>query len=428
MRGINAQERPVFRAPRRHYSAPPHAETDGAALDPLLSKIDRTKVSSDAVGNWLLLCSGLTLGVIGATSLMRTRDAILLPLSPHPLSTASLSMPTDEKEWTQLFLQYQRTAHYRRYHSSISLDEFKEKYWYHTVCRSLSCLLAAGFFAPMGYFLLLARKPQVAKKDWGRVAILGGLVLAHGWMGDRMMRSSEVPDKKESERGRTSVYWMLGQTTVGFFLFSDLLIFGLGVLRTRRLLCGRFHGSAHWRQVFEQPHTRDMRLYAVLVEHGVVTAGMLGALMAGTNAGQYYSQWPAIGEGRWIPLSDLWDRELGWRNVCENPALVSLMHRLAAEATFILAVATWIKARRLGAGLPRESMAWAHAMLASCGLQVALGVSTLWTNVHPDVACMHELNAYLLLVATIGLMNSTKRLPPNKHLGRLVQSLRLPSK
>ncbi|KAJ1955482.1 Cytochrome c oxidase assembly protein cox15 [Linderina pennispora] len=378
------------------------------AADPLIAKIDPSQVSSTATGNWLLFTSGLSLGVITANGLVRTRDATLV--AP---SVLTFRIPRSEEQWTKRYLEYAQTGNFRTQHAQISMDEFKQKYWAVMTSRSLTMCLAAGYFVPL-VFLLRGR--HVARKEYGRIAANGALVLGYA------AASAQVQRSGNNDSGAPSVGWQLGQVTLGYFLFSDMLIYGLGVLRTRRLLSGRLLRSSHFRQVFEQPEVRQARLYAVLVEHGIVCAGMAGVFMASTNAGQFYPDWPLTGQNA-LPWDDLVASGL---RVWENPAAVTLVHRLLGEGTGVLAVATWIKFMRLRQVLPGSAMVLVHAMLGMTVAQIALGVTALWTTVHPHVSLVHETNSYLLLAATILVMNSTKRLPPNQHLGKLIKSLSLP--
>ena len=68
---------------------------------------------------------------------------------------------------------------------------------------------------------------------------------------------------------------------------------------------------------------------------------LLGALVAGLDAGRGYVDWPLM-EGNWIP-PESFDLSPAWTNAFENPALVQFDHRmvayllLAATAVFALA-------------------------------------------------------------------------------------------
>ena len=62
---------------------------------------------------------------------------------------------------------------------------------------------------------------------------------------------------------------------------------------------------------------------------------LIGALVAGIDAGRQYTGWPTMG-GEWVPAA-IWDAALGWRNFFENPALVQFIHRAVG---YLLARAT----------------------------------------------------------------------------------------
>ena len=85
---------------------------------------------------------------------------------------------------------------------------------------------------------------------------------------------------------------------------------------------------------------------------------LLGALVAGIDAGRTYTGWPTMG-GEWIP-SMIWDAALGWRNFFENPALVQFVHRMAGYLLAVFAVVVWLRARRSPHPVTRGAfMPWA---------------------------------------------------------------------
>src|SRR5690606_25342347 len=68
---------------------------------------------------------------------------------------------------------------------------------------------------------------------------------------------------------------------------------------------------------------------------------LLGALVAGIDAGRSYIGWPKMG-GEWIP-EWIWDADLGWRNFFENPATVQFTHRMVGYLLTIFAVVVWLR-------------------------------------------------------------------------------------
>ena len=71
---------------------------------------------------------------------------------------------------------------------------------------------------------------------------------------------------------------------------------------------------------------------------------LLGALVAGIDAGRSYTDWPLMG-GEVVPSGAL-RLSPAWRNFLDNPALVQFNHRLVGYLLLALGLAAWLRARR----------------------------------------------------------------------------------
>ena len=121
---------------------------------------------------------------------------------------------------------------------------------------------------------------------------------------------------------------------------------------------------------------------------------LLGALVAGIDAGRSFPEWPLMA-GEVFPPS-AFELEPVWRNFTENAGLVQFNHRLLGYALLVLG------ARRLAAQ-PRErarrtSAAPSTRWWRCSSLQVVLGVVTVLYGAPWQVAIVHQLGAVALFV------------------------------
>ncbi|CAN0154020.1 unnamed protein product [Chrysoparadoxa australica] len=118
---------------------------------------------------------------------------------------------------------------------------------------------------------------------------------------------------------------------------------------------------------------------------------LLGALVAGIDAGRSYNDWPMMG-GEVFPSNAL-DLEPLWRNFFENAGMVQFIHRLAGYLLLIFGIVVWRRARRSPNGDTRFRF---NAVLAALLLQVALGIVTVVYSAPWQIAILHQLGAVAL--------------------------------
>ena len=123
---------------------------------------------------------------------------------------------------------------------------------------------------------------------------------------------------------------------------------------------------------------------------------LIGALVAGIDAGRAYPDWPLMAGGFLPP--DPFGLEPVWRNFFEDEGLVQFMHRMTGYALFLFAFVVWLRARRLANGLTRS--AW-HAMMAMMVLQMMIGIFTVLYSAPWQIAIVHQTGAWMLWVLVL---------------------------
>ena len=125
---------------------------------------------------------------------------------------------------------------------------------------------------------------------------------------------------------------------------------------------------------------------------------LLGALVAGIDAGRGFPTWPSM-NGQFFPADAFYvpGRPL-WAAFFENPGLVQFNHRLAGYLLFAFGIVVWLRGRK---SAHRATRAAFNAVLAMMVGQVALGIATVLTVAHMHVAITHQVGAILLWVLII---------------------------
>jgi cytochrome c oxidase assembly protein subunit 15 len=123
---------------------------------------------------------------------------------------------------------------------------------------------------------------------------------------------------------------------------------------------------------------------------------LLGALVAGIDAGRSYTDWPLMG-GQFIPPNPLMIEPV-WRNFFENPGLVQFIHRMAGYLLLGFTIMIFFKARKSANSKTKSAFSSAVYVLF---FQIVLGVYTVVTAAPWEIAILHQATAALLWVLII---------------------------
>lgn len=123
---------------------------------------------------------------------------------------------------------------------------------------------------------------------------------------------------------------------------------------------------------------------------------ILGALVAGIDAGRAFPTWPSMGGGFFPP--EPFTLTPVWRNFFEDAGLVQFMHRMWGYALAIYAIVVWQQARGSGNGKTRFAF---NVVLALMALQILIGIVTVLYQAQVHVAITHQLIGVLLWLAIL---------------------------
>jgi cytochrome c oxidase assembly protein subunit 15 len=123
---------------------------------------------------------------------------------------------------------------------------------------------------------------------------------------------------------------------------------------------------------------------------------LLGALVAGIDAGRGFPTWPLM-NGQFFPADAFYVPGGGgvWHAFFENPGLVQFMHRMAGYLLFAFGLFVWWRGRASAHGATRRAF---DAMALMLALQVAIGIWTVLVAAAWQVAILHQAGAVVLWV------------------------------
>jgi cytochrome c oxidase assembly protein subunit 15 len=123
---------------------------------------------------------------------------------------------------------------------------------------------------------------------------------------------------------------------------------------------------------------------------------LLGALVAGIDAGRSFIDWPLM-EGAVFP-PDMWSLTPVWRNFFENAGLVQFNHRLIAYLLLAVGLVVWRISRSSPNPLTKRAFDWMAVMLFG---QVVLGIVTVLNATPLHWGLVHQIGAVILIVLTL---------------------------
>lgn len=341
-------------------------------------QIDRGRGGArGAIRVWLILLFVLVTVMIAVGGMTRLTDSGLSITEWAPISGAV--PPLSEADWQAEFAAYQETSEYQEQNRGMSLDEFRTIYWWEWGHRQLGRVIglvwAAGF---LGF--LVARKIPVGWTP--RLLLLGALGGLQGAVGWWMVASGLRPGMLDVASYRLAIHLGLAFAILGLLAWYT---FRIG-RREAELLQARRSGEARlWSGATGLMHLGFVQI-------------LIGALVAGIDAGRAFPTWPLMGDGFLPP--DPFSLEPWWRNFFEDAGLVQFVHRCTGYLLAILGVVVWLRARRS----PHAATRFAgNATLAVMALQVLIGIMTALYSAPVALALVHQLGAVALWVLVLRL-------------------------
>lgn len=333
------------------------------------------KSTRKAISVWLMVLFTLVVAMIVVGGMTRLTDSGLSITEWKPVTGAV--PPMGEAAWVVEFDKYKATPEYELQNIGMSMAEFKGIFWWEWAHRFLGRFVGLVWFA--GFVWFMARR-QIPTGWAGRlvgVGALGGLQGVVGWW----MVSSGL----EGRMVDVASYRLAIHLGLAFFILGLIAWF---VFELRR-------ESADLLQARRRRESGLMRLASVIVVL-LFAQILLGALVAGIDAGRSFPTWPSMA-GEFLP-SESFDYTPTWTNFFENPALVQFNHRLLGYVAFLLGAFAWWRSRSSALTGIKWRFDWLMVMMFG---QVVLGIVTVLYSAPVHIAIIHQLGAVVLFVVTL---------------------------
>jgi len=331
-----------------------------------------------AVGWWLLALAALIAAMVVVGGLTRLTGSGLSITEWQPVS--GVIPPLSHRDWMTEFDHYKTIPQYRYENPNMTLEQFKGIFWWEWAHRLLGRAIGFVFLIP---FLWFAWRGAIARRNWPRFVllfVLGGLQGAVGWW----MVESGLETRVSVAPYRLAIH--LG---VALVLLAAIIWTALEYLRPNIPAPPRGKTVG----------VRGISTLALILPALVYLQMLLGALVAGLQAGYIYNTWPSM-NGRVFP-EHMFILSPWYRNFTENPGLAQFDHRFVAYCIGIAAIALWLWSRRLNIrGLAQRVC---DLVLVLVFAQIALGIATLVNQAPLSLSSLHQTLAVCVLGATLWL-------------------------
>ncbi|MDX8348647.1 COX15/CtaA family protein [Cognatiyoonia sp. IB215446] len=319
---------------------------------------------------WLMALFGLVVVMIVVGGLTRLTDSGLSITEWKPVTGAL--PPMSAVEWDAEFEKYRAIPEYHLQNKGMTLAEFKVIYWWEWGHRQLGRFIGLVWAVGLVGFLAVRKVPT----GWTpKLLLLGALGGLQGFIGWWMVASGLEEGMMDVASYRLATHLGLAFVIFGFIAWY---VYQLGRSQSD-LLQARRNGDVGL-----------ARLGSILIAVTFLQI-LLGALVAGIDAGRAYPDWPLMAGGFLPPQP--FDLQPIWRNFFEDDGLVQFMHRMAGYLLFLVAIGVWLRARKSANGQTRFAF---NAMMAMMFLQMIIGIVTVIYSAPWQIAIVHQLGAVIL--------------------------------
>ena len=319
------------------------------------------------VARWLLVVAALVFVMVVVGGITRLTESGLSITEWKPVSGAI--PPLTAADWDKAFDLYRATPEYREINGPAGMDlaAFQWIYFWEWLHRLLGRVVGVAFALPLAWFAVKRAIPRGYGVRLVALLLLGASQGALGWY---MVQSG-----------------LVNRTDVSHFRLSAHLLTALFIL------AGLVWTALDLRALANNGEHRPARMTGLAIGAIAVlfVQLLLGAWVAGLDAGYIASDWPLM-QGQLIPAGIDGARGAAFA-LTHDPFLINFLHRWWA---WVAVVALIILARRVKPLDRRASI----AINATLGVQILLGIATVLSGMTIWLAASHQAVGALLVAAT----------------------------
>ena len=320
----------------------------------------------------------LVLGMVFVGGLTRQTDSGLSITVWEPVR--GFIPPITAADWESEFSNYQETAEFKLVNNTMQLADFKVIYWWEWGHRQLGRIVGIVFIIGFSWLYFTRQLNQVWSQ---RLLLLGGLGLFQGIVGWWMVTSG-----LQATTTDVASYRLATHLTISVLI---LVLIYWNFLKTR---------IANY-ELLQARRYRERRIEAasMVMIVALFLQGILGALMAGIDAGLGFPTWPMM-NGEFLP-SNSFDYSPWILNFIQNPSLVHFNHRMVGYLIVIASLWVFFICRKSPYAKTRQ-----FGLLGKITIivQIIFGIATVLTSVSMGLAVLHQLWAILIMIIYVNLL------------------------
>lgn len=324
------------------------------------------------VAIWLFIVCAFVFAMIVVGGITRLTESGLSMVNWEPIS--GIIPPLNEAEWNAEFAAYKVYPEYQKINRGMSLDEFKNIFFWEYSHRVLGRLIGVVFAVPFFVFLARRKIKRALKPHLWTLLMLGA---GQGLLGWYMVKSGLV-DQPDVSHYRLTAHLGLA---VLIYIYAFWLALVLVLPKSKKAL-GR--------------PKRLVYSYIVLLFMQI----LLGGLVAGLDAGLVSDTWPLM-FGQFVPDGAFGGGQ-GLMSVFDDPLTIHYEHRTFAYFVAAVAICIWWKLR---SDISRAVRNGARLILITILVQISLGIFTVLHMVPIPLAAAHQAGAIFALSAGLYLLN-----------------------
>jgi len=329
-----------------------------------------------AIANWLLAVAAMVFLMVVVGGITRLTESGLSITEWNPISGAI--PPLTHDQWQHAFDLYKQTPEFREINGPAGMDlaQYKFIFFWEWVHRLIGRLIGVVFAVPLIWFAIRRSIPR--GYGWKLVALLllGGSQGLLGWY----MVMSGLVDRTDVSHFRLSAHLLLA-----LFIMAALIWTALDL-----------------KFLAKSGENRPSRLTRSSLFTGAIlfVQLLLGAWVAGLNAGYVANDWPLM-QGKLVPDGIDWALGAGWA-FTHDPFLLHFLHRWWA---WVVVAALVVFARRVKA-VDRPA---SKAIHIAFGTQILLGIATVMSGMSIVLAVCHQAVGALVVASVTWGANSVGR-------------------